>query len=71
VKEVIDSARKVTARTIAVVETERRAGDAARLVADSSRAQQELRWQPQYPELDAIIAHAWAWEQKVAALARK
>ena len=71
VKEVIDSARKVTARTIGVVETERRAGDAARLVADSRRAQQELRWQPQYPELDAIIAHAWAWEQKVAALARK
>lgn len=64
VREVIEAARKVTARAIAVVENRRRAGDPTRLVADSVRAQQELGWRPQYSDLDTIIGHAWAWEQR-------
>jgi UDP-glucose 4-epimerase len=49
-----------------VCEAPRRAGDPARLVADSSRARTELGWRPQYAALDAIISHAWAWERKMA-----
>lgn len=64
VQEVIDTARRITGKAFKVQEGERRGGDAARLVADSSRAQLELGWTPAYPDLDDIIAHAWAWERK-------
>ena len=63
VQEVIDTARAVTGREIPVKHEARRAGDAARLVADSTRAQRELGWQPQRAELARIVADAWAWEQ--------
>ncbi len=64
VREVIEAARRVTGRPIAEKTSPRRAGDPARLVADSSRARAELGWAPRYAELDTIIAHAWAWELK-------
>ncbi len=64
VQEVIDTARRVTGRPIAIVDGPRRPGDPARLVADSRRARQVLGWQPAYPELQTIIAHAWQWEKK-------
>ncbi len=63
VQQVIDTARRVTGREIAVIDGPRRPGDPARLVADSRRARQVLGWQPVYPELGTIIAHAWQWEQ--------
>jgi len=62
VKQVIDVAKEVTGKTIPVLMGERRGGDAARLVADSKKAQTVLAWQPQYADLDTIIAHAWQWE---------
>ena len=66
VREVIDTAATVTGRDISVVEDERRAGDPARLVADSTWAKQELGWQPQHTSLDVIVEHAWRWEQVLA-----
>lgn len=65
VQQVIDMARAVTGQPIAVRHAPRRAGDPARLVADATRARTELCWQPQYPELITLVAHAWAWEQRV------
>jgi UDP-glucose 4-epimerase len=71
VKEVIETARAVTASAIEVTAAERREGDPARLVADSTLARRELGWRPQYPGLDAILTHAWAWERaRRAPLAR-
>jgi len=64
VREVIDSARAVTGREIPEVHGERRAGDPAKLVADAKWAKSELGWDPRLADLDKIIAHAWAWEQK-------
>jgi UDP-glucose 4-epimerase len=64
VKEVIESARQITGRAIAVVESERRAGDPPALVGSSDRARQILGWNPQYADLDQIIRHAWNWHQK-------
>ena len=64
VQEVIDTARQVTGRMIAVQEGPRRAGDPARLVADASRAREVLGWQPQFADLATIIAHAWRWETR-------
>jgi UDP-glucose 4-epimerase len=64
VREVIDSVHRVTGRPIAVEECERRAGDPAVLVASSEKIKTELGWQPNYPQLDQIIASAWQWHQK-------
>ena len=63
VREVIDTAQKVTGRAIPVVNGPRRPGDPARLVADSRKAREELGWGPSYPDLETIIRHAWRWEQ--------
>ncbi|MEN8217790.1 MAG: UDP-glucose 4-epimerase GalE [Pseudomonadota bacterium] len=65
VKQVIDVAKEVTGKAIPVQMGDRRAGDAARLVADSKRAQTVLGWLPQYADLATIIAHAWQWETRI------
>jgi UDP-glucose 4-epimerase len=66
VKQVIESARRVTGREIPVEMKDRRPGDPARLVASSERAK-ALGWKPQYPELDEIIQSAWNWHQQLHA----
>jgi UDP-glucose 4-epimerase len=62
VNEVIEAARRVTGRDIAVQYAPRRPGDPARLVADSTLAQRRLDWRPQYAALDTLVEHAWRWE---------
>ena len=64
VQEVIDAVRRVTGRRVPIVDAPRRAGDPPRLIADSNLARSELGWKPRYPDIDTIVKHAWAWEQK-------
>lgn len=64
IKQVINVAKQVTGNDFAVQTGERRSGDPARLVADSSLLQKELGWKPEHTDLESIIRHAWAWEQK-------
>lgn len=64
VREVIESARRVTGRPIEVEELPRRPGDPAVLVASSEKIAAELGWVPDYPNLDDIIGSAWAWHQQ-------
>jgi UDP-glucose 4-epimerase len=64
VQTVIDTARRVTGKTIPCVLQDRRAGDPAVLVADSTKARELFGWTPRADDLDTIISHAWAWEQK-------
>lgn len=64
VREVIDAAKQVTGREIKVVESDRRAGDPPALVGSGEKARKILGWNPQYPEIDKIIRHAWDWHQK-------
>jgi len=64
IKEVIDVAKKITGNDFEVKLAERRDGDPAKLVADSTLLQKELGWSPQYTDLETIIRHAWEWEQK-------
>jgi UDP-glucose 4-epimerase len=68
INEVIETARRVTGRAIAVRDGPRRPGDPARLVADASAARATLGWTPKLAGLDTIIGHAWTWEQQHAAL---
>jgi UDP-glucose 4-epimerase len=63
VKDVIETAKKVTGEEIKVVYGDRRAGDPPILVGSSDRARQVLGWNPQYANLDRIIADAWQWHQ--------
>ena len=64
VREVIDTVRRVTGKSLNVREEARRPGDPARLIADSSLARKNLGWRPQFAELETIVAHAWAFEEK-------
>jgi UDP-glucose 4-epimerase len=59
VREVIDTVRSVTGRAVPVRIEARRAGDPARLIADSGQARHQLGWVPRYPELGDIVRHAW------------
>jgi UDP-glucose 4-epimerase len=61
VREVIDSARRVTGREIGQVSAPRRAGDPSRLVANAAKAASVLGWKPRIPEIDEIVATAWEW----------
>ena len=63
VREVIETARKVTGRPIPAIESPRRAGDPARLVASSERIRRELGWKPEHDDLHDIIASAWEWHR--------
>ncbi|RJQ42214.1 MAG: UDP-glucose 4-epimerase GalE [Gaiellales bacterium] len=63
VREVIDTARRVTGCDFRVVEEGRRPGDAAVLVASSDLIASELGWQPRHPELESIIQSAWEWHR--------
>ncbi len=64
VKEVIETARKVTGLKISAIEQGRRAGDAPILVGSSAKARKILGWQPKYADLNKIISDAWQWHQK-------
>ena len=61
VREVVEAARRVTGHAIPAIESPRRAGDPAVLVASSERIRRELGWQPEKPGVDAMIADAWEW----------
>ena len=63
VREVIETARKVTGHPIPATESSRRAGDPARLVASSEKAKKILGWKPVHDSLEEIIASAWNWHK--------
>ncbi|MBM4018036.1 MAG: UDP-glucose 4-epimerase GalE [Planctomycetes bacterium] len=64
VRQVIEAARRVTRRTIAVREGPRRPGDPPALVASSEKIARDLGWKPAYPALEAIIETAWRWHRE-------
>jgi UDP-glucose 4-epimerase len=61
VLEVIETARQVTGREIAVKLLPPRPGDPSHLVANAEKARAVLGWQPAYPELARIIDSDWQW----------
>ena len=67
VQQVIRAVKKIITQdnhSLVIKYGKRRLGDPAVLVADSSLAKKQLKWQPNYPDLESIILHAWAWELK-------
>lgn len=63
VKEVIETARAVTEHDIPVVESARREGDPARLVASPEKIRRELGWTPKHDDLREILSSAWEWHK--------
>ena len=61
VRDVIDTARRVTGKDIPVRMGSRRPGDPAVLIASSDKIKSELGWQPQFQDLGLIIDSAWRW----------
>ncbi|MEM9276137.1 MAG: UDP-glucose 4-epimerase GalE [Cyanobacteria bacterium P01_F01_bin.143] len=64
VKEVIETAKKVTGKEIKALECDRRPGDPPTLVGSGQKARSILGWDPQYSALEDILSHAWQWHQK-------
>lgn len=64
VRQVIQTARRVTGLEIPVIEADRRPGDPPRLVSGSTRAAETLGWCPQHADLSVMISDAWRWHQK-------
>ena len=68
VLEVLDAVDRVTNLRIERVMAPRRAGDPDSLVSDPSLLKATLPWRPNHADLDTIVAHALAWERKLAEL---
>ena len=64
VRQVVDTARRITGLEIVARDAARRAGDPPVLVADSRKASEVLGWTPQHSDLVAIITDAWRWHNK-------
>jgi UDP-glucose 4-epimerase len=64
VREVVESARRVTGHPIPADEVPRRPGDPAVLIASSAKIEAELGWKPRYTLLDDIVRSAWDWHQQ-------
>ena len=71
VREVLNTSRAVTERSIPSEDMPRREGDPAILIADASAAQKALNWSPQLSSLEKIIETAWKWQQKKNKLGKK
>ena len=63
VREVVEAARRVTGRPIEAIESPRRPGDPAVLVASSDKIRAELGWEPEKAELEDMISDTWEWMQ--------
>jgi UDP-glucose-4-epimerase GalE len=64
VREVVDTIARVAGKPVPVVESPRRPGDPPELVAAPERARDVLGWTCRYAELETIVRHAWAWQEK-------
>lgn len=63
VKEIVETAKKVTGIDIPIQIGERRAGDPSTLIASSEKAKRLLGWNPTRTSIEQIITDAWNWHQ--------
>ncbi len=71
VKQVVSAVEKVTERRVTVTIEPRRPGDPPALVSSNAKARTILKWQPQFVELEEIIATAWQWQRRLLRLAAR
>ncbi len=63
VREVITAAGQVTNLPVPCTDGPRRAGDATKLVSGSTRASEDLGWEPFRSTMPQMIADAWRWHK--------
>ena len=63
VREVIETVRKITGKKIVSIDSPKRPGDPARLVASSEKIREELGWTPKFPDLEMIVTTAYQWHK--------
>ena len=66
VREVLKVVKEVSGAEFSILESERRPGDPASLVAKADRIRQLTGWQPRFDSLKTIVSDAWRWESKLA-----
>ncbi|MCE9557209.1 MAG: UDP-glucose 4-epimerase GalE [Planctomycetes bacterium] len=64
VRQVIETARRLTGHAIPALMGSRRAGDPAVLVGSSRKIERELGWRPQFDSIESIVESAWRWHQR-------
>jgi UDP-glucose 4-epimerase len=65
VLELLDAVQRVSGVTLDIRPRARRAGDVPMMVAAADKIRKRLAWTPEYDDLDAIVAHALAWETQL------
>jgi UDP-glucose 4-epimerase len=60
-REIIEAARRVTGKKIAIQEAARRAGDPPELYANPAKIKADLGWAARFTDLDEIVRTAWEW----------
>ncbi|MBA53136.1 MAG: UDP-glucose 4-epimerase GalE [Pseudomonadales bacterium] len=66
VREVLEMVERVNGKPLNVIETDRRAGDPATLIATASKIREVLGWQPQYDDLETIVRTSLNWERRLS-----
>lgn len=64
VKEVLSKIKEISGVDFPIVETARRAGDPACVVASGAKIRELIGWKPRYDSLDEIVSSTLAWEKK-------
>jgi UDP-glucose 4-epimerase len=67
VYDIIRAVEKVSGQPLPARKMPRRAGDPAMLIADSTRLQKQLGWQPRHADIGTIVGSAFNWERKLPA----
>jgi UDP-glucose 4-epimerase len=65
VREIIETAKRITGIEIKAVESPRRDGDPPILVGSSEKARSLLGWTPRYGDINVIVETAWKWHRKL------
>lgn len=65
VRQVIDRVKSISNVDFPVIETNRRSGDPASVVACAQKIRQVLNWEPAYADIDTIIKTTLSWQQRI------
>jgi UDP-glucose 4-epimerase len=63
VKQIVEAVERVTGCKLPTAVGERRAGDPPALIADTSKAEEMVGWNPTRSNMDEMIGSAWKWMQ--------